>query len=158
MSTMTLTEKILARHAGRDHVDPDENIWVDADILMTHDVCGAVWRFGEAFVEGIRRAIEYCGVPIRVVGLPSFPSLVFDDMDTIQRDQLVTLYMQETAKRGLYGGPGLHFCFRHTETDLEQGLEILRAVMTVFRKALDDGDIIKFLECPVRQSSFRRLV
>jgi 3-isopropylmalate/(R)-2-methylmalate dehydratase large subunit len=37
---MTLTEKVLARHAGRDHVRPGDNIWVDADILMTHDVCG----------------------------------------------------------------------------------------------------------------------
>ena len=40
MAAMTLTEKILARHAGRDQVVPDENIWVEADILMTHDVCG----------------------------------------------------------------------------------------------------------------------
>jgi len=37
---MTLTEKILARHAGRDQVVPGDNIWVDTDILMTHDVCG----------------------------------------------------------------------------------------------------------------------
>jgi 3-isopropylmalate/(R)-2-methylmalate dehydratase large subunit len=40
MVAMTLTEKVLASHAGRDHVRPDENIWVDADVLMTHDVCG----------------------------------------------------------------------------------------------------------------------
>jgi 3-isopropylmalate/(R)-2-methylmalate dehydratase large subunit len=40
MVAMTLTEKILACHAGRDHVQPEENIWVNADILMTHDVCG----------------------------------------------------------------------------------------------------------------------
>jgi 3-isopropylmalate/(R)-2-methylmalate dehydratase large subunit len=40
MPAMTMTEKILARHAGRDSVQPGDNIWVDADILMTHDVCG----------------------------------------------------------------------------------------------------------------------
>ncbi|WP_026102971.1 3-isopropylmalate dehydratase large subunit [Pseudanabaena sp. PCC 6802] len=37
---MTLTEKILARAAGRASVSPGENIWVNADLLMTHDVCG----------------------------------------------------------------------------------------------------------------------
>jgi 3-isopropylmalate/(R)-2-methylmalate dehydratase large subunit len=37
---MTITEKILARAAGRTCVEPGENVWVDADILMTHDVCG----------------------------------------------------------------------------------------------------------------------
>ncbi|RMD90345.1 MAG: 3-isopropylmalate dehydratase, partial [Calditrichaeota bacterium] len=37
---MTITEKILAKHAGKSKVEPGENIWVDVDILMTHDVCG----------------------------------------------------------------------------------------------------------------------
>jgi 3-isopropylmalate/(R)-2-methylmalate dehydratase large subunit len=37
---MTLTEQIIARHAGRPRVLPGENLWIDVDILMTHDVCG----------------------------------------------------------------------------------------------------------------------
>jgi 3-isopropylmalate/(R)-2-methylmalate dehydratase large subunit len=37
---MTITEKILAKAAGRDTVAPGDNVWVNADILMTHDVCG----------------------------------------------------------------------------------------------------------------------
>lgn len=50
----TLTEKILARGAGRSEVRPGESIWVNADLLMTHDVFGPeVFRifeqeFGEA--------------------------------------------------------------------------------------------------------------
>src|SRR5688572_30468201 len=40
MTPMTLTEKILARHAGRDAVRPGDNVWIDVDVLMTHDVCG----------------------------------------------------------------------------------------------------------------------
>jgi 3-isopropylmalate/(R)-2-methylmalate dehydratase large subunit len=37
---MTLTEKILARAAAKSSVQAGDNIWVKADILMTHDVCG----------------------------------------------------------------------------------------------------------------------
>jgi 3-isopropylmalate/(R)-2-methylmalate dehydratase large subunit len=37
---MTLTEKILARGASRRQVSAGENVWVNADILLTHDVCG----------------------------------------------------------------------------------------------------------------------
>lgn len=37
---MTITEKILAKHAGKSCVEPGENIWVNVDVLMTHDVCG----------------------------------------------------------------------------------------------------------------------
>lgn len=40
MPGQTMTEKILARHAGLDRVEPGANIWVDVDVLMTHDVCG----------------------------------------------------------------------------------------------------------------------
>ncbi len=36
----TITEKILARAAGVDKVSPGDNIWIDVDILLTHDVCG----------------------------------------------------------------------------------------------------------------------
>lgn len=50
---MTITEKILARAAGRNTVTPGENVWLNVDVLMTHDVCGpptlAIWKkeFGE---------------------------------------------------------------------------------------------------------------
>ncbi len=37
---MTLTEKLLARAAGKSSVQAGDNVWVNADILMTHDVCG----------------------------------------------------------------------------------------------------------------------
>jgi len=40
MSKMTMTEKIFAAHAGKTSVTPGENVWVNVDVLMTHDVCG----------------------------------------------------------------------------------------------------------------------
>ncbi len=47
----TITEKILARHAGRDRVAPGENVWVSVDLLLTHDICGpaAIGVFQEQF-------------------------------------------------------------------------------------------------------------
>ena len=39
-SPMTMTEKILAKHADRARVAPGENIWTNVDKLLTHDVCG----------------------------------------------------------------------------------------------------------------------
>ncbi len=56
MAGMTITEHILARHAGKEKVYPGENIWVDVDILMTHDVCGppAIGIFKREFGEDAR--------------------------------------------------------------------------------------------------------
>jgi len=37
---LTITEKILARASGKKKVKPGDNIWVNADLLFTHDICG----------------------------------------------------------------------------------------------------------------------
>jgi len=46
--SMTITEKILGKASGRKTVSPGENIWLNVDVLMTHDVCGpptiAIWK------------------------------------------------------------------------------------------------------------------
>lgn len=53
---MTITEKILAEHAGLDSIVPGQNVWVDVDYLMTHDVFGleVVRIFEENFGEAAR--------------------------------------------------------------------------------------------------------
>jgi len=53
---MTLTEKILANHSGRDTVKAGDTVWVDVDILMTHDVCGppTIGIFNKQFGENAR--------------------------------------------------------------------------------------------------------
>jgi len=38
--SMTLTEKILARAAGKARVQPGDNVLAEVNVLMTHDVCG----------------------------------------------------------------------------------------------------------------------
>ena len=53
---MTLTEKILANHAQRESVSPGDNVWIDVDLLMTHDVCGpgTIEIFKKEFGAGAR--------------------------------------------------------------------------------------------------------
>lgn len=38
--SQTITQKILARAANRKFVDAGENVWLNVDVLLTHDVCG----------------------------------------------------------------------------------------------------------------------
>jgi 3-isopropylmalate/(R)-2-methylmalate dehydratase large subunit len=50
---MTITEKILAKASSKKNVVPGDNIWLNVDVLMTHDVCGpptiSIWKneFGD---------------------------------------------------------------------------------------------------------------
>lgn len=45
---MTITEKIFAKSANKKSVKPGDNIWLNVDVLMTHDVCGpptiGIWK------------------------------------------------------------------------------------------------------------------
>lgn len=122
-----------------------------------HSVSRAVSRYGEEFVKRLGRALSESGLPADVVGLSSFPSLAFR-VPPEQMAALLTLYMQETARRGLFGGPGFYFCYQHTEEDLTASLTILSETFAILSRALREGAIEKYLECPVRQAGFRRMV
>ncbi|KAL7618054.1 3-isopropylmalate dehydratase large subunit, chloroplastic [Lactuca sativa] len=37
---MTMTEKIFTKSSEKSQLSPGENVWVNVDVLMTHDVCG----------------------------------------------------------------------------------------------------------------------
>ncbi len=53
---MTITEKILAKAAGLSSVAAGDNVWVNVDVLMTHDVCGppTIGIFKREFGESAR--------------------------------------------------------------------------------------------------------
>jgi glutamate-1-semialdehyde 2,1-aminomutase len=128
------------------------------EIYRDTDVCATVWDFGSSFLHECGKLIEQTGVPMKLVGLPPSPLLALEGVAPEERDAVVTLYMQETAKRGLIGGPSHFFCATHTDEDLRIALQAIGEAFLSVRRALDEGDVLKYLECPVRQSGFRRMV
>jgi glutamate-1-semialdehyde 2,1-aminomutase len=120
-------------------------------------VSAQAWEYGAKFIEGVSNLIRECGLPADIVGLPPFPTLSFRVLPELIAP-LSTLYMQESARRGLFGGPGFYFCYQHTEEDLEVSLSVLGETFDIMSRSLREGAIEKYLECPVRQSGFRRLV
>ncbi|KAK6161118.1 hypothetical protein DH2020_004499 [Rehmannia glutinosa] len=58
---MTMTEKILARASERAQLIPGDNVWVNVDILMTHDVCGpgSIGIFKKEFGKMLRTPIDF---------------------------------------------------------------------------------------------------
>ncbi|NLX06362.1 MAG: 3-isopropylmalate dehydratase large subunit [Phycisphaerae bacterium] len=91
---MTITERILAAHAGRDSVSPGENIWVNVDTLMTHDVCGppTIGIFREQFG---RKAKVFD--PRRVVIIPDH--YIFTADENAHRN--IALLREFAAEQGL---------------------------------------------------------
>jgi len=117
-----------------------------------------IQEIGQSFMSGLRGIFRDLGLPFRVIGLPSFPAMVFEGVPAEQNAAASTLYLQETAKSGVIGGPGFMFCIPHSRADLDQALERIGEALEVVGKAVEEGNPVKYLECPVKQSGFRRLV
>ena len=95
---MTMTEKILAARANRKHVQPGENVWVDVNILMTHDVCGpgTIGIFHEQFGQNAR-----IWDPDRVVIIPDH--YIFTAEDRCHRNvQILRDFVRQQGLRYYY--------------------------------------------------------
>ncbi|GAV65870.1 hypothetical protein CFOL_v3_09384 [Cephalotus follicularis] len=59
-TAMTLTEKIFSRASEKPQLSPSENVWVNVDILMTHDVRGhgSIGIFKKEFGENAKRLLH----------------------------------------------------------------------------------------------------
>lgn len=95
---MTMTEKILAARANRKHVQPSENIWVDVNVLMTHDVCGpgTIGIFHKQFGQNAR-----IWDPDRVVIIPDH--YIFTAEDKCHRNvQILRDFVRQQGLRYYY--------------------------------------------------------
>jgi 3-isopropylmalate/(R)-2-methylmalate dehydratase large subunit len=100
---MTLTEKILARHAGQERVTPGEVVWAEVDLLLTHDVCGPGTA---AILEREFGPDARVWDPERVVIIPDH-FIFTEDRDARRNVELLRSFVAEQGIRHYYdvGGP-----------------------------------------------------
>ncbi|MCD6351333.1 MAG: aminotransferase class III-fold pyridoxal phosphate-dependent enzyme [Armatimonadetes bacterium] len=122
------------------------------------DVPEQVRQKGERLSRGLQQIINDAGVPASCQGHPQHFFLRFEHDDPEVNQQLTTLYLQEMARRGVFAYPVVYLCAEHAQRDLDDVLEAAEQTFAVIAQALDAGDVKLFLEAPVRQSGFRRMV
>ena len=120
---MTITEKILARRAGRSAVTPGENVWVDVDILLTHDVCGpgSIGVFEEHFGRD-GKVFD----PERIVIIPDH--YIFTADEKAHRNiEILRAFVSRQGIRHYYdpefvSGPGMPPCYERPAATNYQGV------------------------------------
>ena len=117
------------------------------------------WEMGGKLQEGTDKLIKsYQLYPfIKVIGLsPKFwIEFVNPDYDG-EYDALKGLFFQESVTRGILIGGLQYMSFSHSDDDLLQTLEAFEEACRVCRKALDEGDIGKYLKGIPPGNVFRR--
>lgn len=126
--------------------------------MREQDATAQVQAKGQRFMAGMQAILREMDLPVVCEGLAPFPFLHFRHPEAAMNQALLTLYIQEMAKRGVYQTSVHYLCLEHTNEEIDHVLNAAGEAFAVLRRALENGDVGAFLECPVRQAGFRRLV
>jgi len=124
--------------------------------LERRDVIPGLWDKGRRLQEEYNRLAESSGVPTRMVGLPPRMVQRFEALSGGSPLALQSLFLQETARRGVLFGNGQFLCDAHSDADIERTLRVCEESFAVLRGALESGRVKALLEGEVMREIFRK--
>ncbi len=116
-----------------------------------------LWTIGRRFQESFRGAVSRTGVAAECVGYPVHPKIVFGGESEHIRRLTMSLFLQETARRGvIFHFAGFNVSFSHSDDDVDQTLVACEDALRVVGQAVEDGRIAERLEGKPYGEVFRR--
>lgn len=113
------------------------------------------WRLGGRVREGLAELATKHGLPIRVLGKPPLPSMVFDFGDETMA--FSTLFTQEMLDRGFLAAKGVMLSLAHDDAVIDAYLKAIDGTFGVLADAAARKDVGSRLRGPIAQSTFRRM-
>ena len=110
------------------------------------DPIGVMERRGTALAEGVNSAARELGVEefVAAIGRPSCMVFTTRDGDGRPSQPYRTLFLQELLRRGVLG-QSFVISAAHTVADVEHTVRAVREALVVYRRALEDGGVDRFL-------------
>lgn len=112
-------------------------------------------NIGSLIGNGWKALAEKHNINIEV--LPPKPLVTFSFKDWENVQEINTLFTQEMLKRGFLAGTSVYLSLCHTEEVISLYLKSVDESFEIIKKALDDGNILKYLEGPPAMAGFKRL-
>jgi glutamate-1-semialdehyde 2,1-aminomutase len=113
----------------------------------THDVIGHLRDVGTQLVDGLNALAQDAAVELRFVGFPMMSAFSFGYDDPEHNADLMTLFPQEMARRGilLRRGGLIFISFSHREEHVQQTLRACAEVLPILKQAHDAGNVTELL-------------
>jgi glutamate-1-semialdehyde 2,1-aminomutase len=110
------------------------------------DPIGVMERRGTELAEGVNAAARELGVAeyVAAIGRPSCLVFTTRDEDGRPSQPYRTLFLQEMLRRGVLG-QSFVISAAHTVADVELTVQAVREALVVYRRALEDGGVDRFL-------------
>ena len=124
-------------------------------VMQREPIIAHIWRVGKIFQEEYSALANKYKIPSVCTGLP--PHAVCTFKDSAGNDDLLlkSLFLQETIKHGVLTNASLMWSYAHKENDVKEALAAVESAFIVMRKALDEGNLRKYLEGPPVQPRAR---
>ena len=114
-------------------------------------------EIGENIRAAVKEAIADVGISADVVGLSKSPALKIDLPDESLRPKVMTLFIQEMAKRGVHTAGGFMATLAHTDEDIKITADAAREALMVVRDGLEGG-LDELLEAKEKREAIQRIV
>jgi glutamate-1-semialdehyde 2,1-aminomutase len=127
------------------------------DKIRAEDTLNSIAAQGEMLQSGLRNLIAKHGLNdvMSVSGDPSWQLITIKDLPDLSQWELKTLWIQETARRGILN-IGIHFLgYSHTAPVIAQALGAYDEVLGIMKSAANAGSVDGMLECEPLKPLFR---
>ncbi len=117
-----------------------------------------MWHIGQRLTDGFAEIGARHGVPLSCSGLAPMSRPQFGYQDADLNHKVWSLFLQETAKRGvLLRREGLMLTtFSHSDEDVDKTLDVVDAVVEIIATAVSEGNIDDILQVKDVDELFRR--
>jgi len=127
------------------------------DIYKNEPVQDHMWKQGDKLREGFEAAAKANGVPFRCYGPSVMHSMKFEYDDADLAGKVWTLFLQETARRGVLIRRGglLFITYSHDDEAIEETIAVVAETMPIIAEAVAAGDVDDRLLGGEVEESFR---
>ncbi|MCC6453579.1 MAG: aminotransferase class III-fold pyridoxal phosphate-dependent enzyme [Caldilineaceae bacterium] len=115
-------------------------------------------QVGEALRAALNSAIADAGLQGSCSGIAANPYFSLTLPDGVDRRKVNTLFIQEMARHGIHTLVSFKATLAHGEEEIARTQSAATAACHLIRRALDEGDLDKYLVADIKKEPFRRLV
>ena len=116
------------------------------NILKNEQVNKRIWEIGSKIRDGFNKLAENLGSNIRCIGLPPRLGFNFKTLDNKASDELKTLFMQETVKRGIYFVWNILPSYSNSDNDINLAMSAFEESLKICVAAEKENKVKDLLE------------
>jgi glutamate-1-semialdehyde 2,1-aminomutase len=111
---------------------------------------------GRRYMKEWQQLADRLRVAAKAQGIGPSTTILFDGVGSFSPKQLMTLYVQEMARRGIFGGGVFNLCLSHRDKEIELVLGAAEESLAVIAKAMRGGNLQEYLVAHEQREIFTR--